>query len=81
LESDGQVKKGQGGLSFQGDIRCFFPILDGVDVGIKEGLTAIVNPGGSDRGFESIIACNEANPKVTMVLRITASKHKANNPL
>jgi len=37
-----------------------------VDVGIKEGVTAIVHPGGSDRDFESIQACNEARPKVTM---------------
>jgi phosphoribosylaminoimidazolecarboxamide formyltransferase/IMP cyclohydrolase len=31
-----------------------------VDVGIREGITAIVQPGGSDRDFESIEACNEA---------------------
>ncbi len=46
---------------------AFFPFRDGVDVGIKEGITAIVHPGGSERDFESIEACNEANPKVTMV--------------
>jgi phosphoribosylaminoimidazolecarboxamide formyltransferase/IMP cyclohydrolase len=46
---------------------AFFPFRDGVDVGIKEGVTAIVHPGGSDRDFESIQACNEANPQVTMV--------------
>jgi phosphoribosylaminoimidazolecarboxamide formyltransferase/IMP cyclohydrolase len=38
-----------------------------VDVGIKEGVTAIVQPGGSERDFESIEACNEAAPQVTMV--------------
>ena len=38
----------------------FFPFRDGVDVGIREGVTAIVQPGGSDRDFESIEACNEA---------------------
>lgn len=46
---------------------AFFPFRDGVDVGIREGVSAIVHPGGSDRDFESIIACNEARPQVTMM--------------
>jgi phosphoribosylaminoimidazolecarboxamide formyltransferase/IMP cyclohydrolase len=46
---------------------AFFPFRDGVDVGIEQGIRAIIQPGGSERDFESIIACNEANPKVTMV--------------
>nr|HID59070.1 IMP cyclohydrolase [Desulfobacterales bacterium] len=46
---------------------AFFPFRDGVDVAIKEGISAIVQPGGSLMDFESIEACNEANPKVTMV--------------
>jgi len=46
---------------------AFFPFRDGVDVGIREGVTAVVQPGGSDRDFESIAACNEADPQVTMV--------------
>ena len=46
---------------------AFFPFRDGVDVGIREGVSAIVQPGGSDRDYESITACNEADPKVTMV--------------
>ncbi|MBM3299776.1 MAG: IMP cyclohydrolase, partial [Deltaproteobacteria bacterium] len=46
---------------------AFFPFRDGVDVGIREGVSAIVHPGGSDRDFESIIACNEADPKVAMM--------------
>jgi phosphoribosylaminoimidazolecarboxamide formyltransferase/IMP cyclohydrolase len=40
---------------------AFFPFRDGVEVGIKEGVTAIVQPGGSLRDFESIEACNEAD--------------------
>jgi phosphoribosylaminoimidazolecarboxamide formyltransferase/IMP cyclohydrolase len=67
-EIDDQTKKDKGGLI--GSIMvsdAFFPFRDGVDVGIKEGISAIVQPGGSDRDFESIEACNEANPKVTMV--------------
>jgi phosphoribosylaminoimidazolecarboxamide formyltransferase/IMP cyclohydrolase len=46
---------------------AFFPFRDGVDVGIRQGVSAIVHPGGSDRDFESIEACNQANPKVTMM--------------
>jgi phosphoribosylaminoimidazolecarboxamide formyltransferase/IMP cyclohydrolase len=46
---------------------AFFPFRDGVDVGIREGVSAIVHPGGSDRDFESIVACNEAHPQVTMM--------------
>ncbi len=67
-EIDEQTKKEKGGLI--GSIMvsdAFFPFRDGVDVGIKEGISAIVQPGGSDRDFDAITACNEANPKVTMV--------------
>ena len=46
---------------------AFFPFRDGVDVGIREGIRAIVQPGGSLRDFEVIEACNEADPRVTMV--------------
>jgi len=67
-EIDEQTKKDKGGLIGSTMVSdAFFPFRDGVDVGIKEGISAIVQPGGSDRDFESIIACNEANPKVTMV--------------
>jgi phosphoribosylaminoimidazolecarboxamide formyltransferase/IMP cyclohydrolase len=67
-EIDQQVRKERGGI--KGSIMvsdAFFPFRDGVDVGIKEGVTGIVHPGGSDRDFESIEACNEADPPVTMV--------------
>ncbi len=40
---------------------AFFPFRDGVDIGIREGITAVIQPGGSARDFESIEACNEAN--------------------
>jgi phosphoribosylaminoimidazolecarboxamide formyltransferase / IMP cyclohydrolase len=46
---------------------AFFPFRDGVDVGIRAGVCAIVQPGGSDRDYESIQACNEASPQVTMM--------------
>ena len=46
---------------------AFFPFRDGVDVGLEQGIRAIVQPGGSMRDYEVIQACNEANPQVTMV--------------
>ncbi len=68
LEIDEQAKKDRGGLVGSVMVSdAFFPFRDGVDVGIKEGISAIVQPGGSDRDFESIEACNQADPKVTMV--------------
>ncbi len=39
---------------------AFFPFRDGVEVGIREGITAVIQPGGSERDFESIEACNAA---------------------
>ncbi|MBN2718302.1 MAG: IMP cyclohydrolase [Deltaproteobacteria bacterium] len=45
----------------------FFPFRDGVDVGIRQGITAVAQPGGSMRDKEVIEACNEADPKVAMV--------------
>ncbi len=67
-EIDEETKKDRGGLIGSTMVSdAFFPFRDGVDVGIKEGISAIVHPGGSDRDFESIEACNQADPKVTMV--------------
>jgi len=68
LEIDEETRKGKGGLIGSVMVSdAFFPFRDGVDVGIREGISAIVQPVGSERDFESIIACNEASPKVTMV--------------
>ncbi len=67
-EIDEQTRKDKGGLIGSTMVSdAFFPFRDGVDVGIKEGVIAVVQPGGSDRDFEVIEACNQANPKVTMV--------------
>jgi len=46
---------------------AFFPFRDAADIGIKEGITAILQAGGSIRDFESIQACNEAKPQVAMM--------------
>ena len=44
---------------------AFFPFRDGVDVGLREGITAVIQPGGSANDYQSIEACNEAG--ATMV--------------
>jgi len=67
-EIDQETKDARGGLIGAAMISdAFFPFRDGVDVAIRQGIRAIVQPGGSLRDFEVIEACNEANPKVTMV--------------
>jgi phosphoribosylaminoimidazolecarboxamide formyltransferase/IMP cyclohydrolase len=38
---------------------AFFPFRDGIEVGLREGVAVVVQPGGSLRDFESIEACNE----------------------
>jgi phosphoribosylaminoimidazolecarboxamide formyltransferase/IMP cyclohydrolase len=45
---------------------AFFPFRDGADVGIRQGVGAILQAGGSARDFETIVACNEAVPQVAM---------------
>ncbi|MFO7870972.1 MAG: IMP cyclohydrolase [Kiritimatiellia bacterium] len=61
-EIDEQVDEARGGLPGSCMISdAFFPFRDGVDVGIREGVSAVIQPGGSLRDFESIEACNEAN--------------------
>jgi phosphoribosylaminoimidazolecarboxamide formyltransferase/IMP cyclohydrolase len=67
-EIDDETQKNRGGLAGSTMVSdAFFPFRDGVDVGIKEGVVAVVQPGGSERDFEVIEACNQADPKVTMV--------------
>ncbi len=39
---------------------AFFPFRDGVDVGIREGISSVIQPGGSTNDWQSIEACNEA---------------------
>ena len=46
---------------------AFFPFRDAADVGISQGVSAILQAGGSIRDFESIPACNEARPQVAML--------------
>lgn len=65
-EIDKETRSARGGLTGATMVSdAFFPFRDGVDAGIKEGIRAVVQPGGSARDFEVINACNEAD--VTMV--------------
>jgi phosphoribosylaminoimidazolecarboxamide formyltransferase/IMP cyclohydrolase len=63
---DAKVAKEKGGLIGAAMVSdAFFPFRDGLDVGIKEGITSVIQPGGSGNDYQSIEACNEAG--VTMV--------------
>lgn len=65
-EIDGRVSREKGGLIGAAMVSdAFFPFRDGVDVGIREGISAVIQPGGSLNDYHSIEACNEAD--VTMV--------------
>jgi phosphoribosylaminoimidazolecarboxamide formyltransferase/IMP cyclohydrolase len=65
-EFDARVAREKGGLIGAAMVSdAFFPFRDGVDVGIREGITAVIQPGGSGNDYQSIEACNEAD--VTMV--------------
>jgi phosphoribosylaminoimidazolecarboxamide formyltransferase/IMP cyclohydrolase len=67
-EIDQETQESKGGLIGAAMVSdAFFPFRDGVDVAIREGIRAIVQPGGSMRDFEVIEACNDADPQVTMV--------------
>ncbi|MFO7783263.1 MAG: IMP cyclohydrolase [Thermodesulfobacteriota bacterium] len=67
-EIDEQTRNARGGLAGASMVSdAFFPFRDGVDVALKEGVRAIVQPGGSLRDWEVIQACNEADPPATMV--------------
>jgi len=39
---------------------AFFPFRDGAEVGIREGITSIVQPGGAIRDWDVIDCCNDA---------------------
>jgi phosphoribosylaminoimidazolecarboxamide formyltransferase / IMP cyclohydrolase len=61
-EIDARVAAEKGGLIGASMISdAFFPFRDGVDVGIREGITAVVQPGGSTNDYQSIEACNASD--------------------
>jgi phosphoribosylaminoimidazolecarboxamide formyltransferase / IMP cyclohydrolase len=59
-EIDAEVGRRRGGLLGAVMVSdAFFPFRDGVDVGLQEGVTAVIQPGGSLNDHEVIEACNE----------------------
>ncbi len=58
IESD--VAKEKGGLKGSTMVSdAFFPFRDGIDVGLKQGVKSVIQPGGSLNDYQSIEACNE----------------------
>jgi phosphoribosylaminoimidazolecarboxamide formyltransferase / IMP cyclohydrolase len=58
---DGDVAQQKGGLPGSCMVSdAFFPFRDGIEVGLREGVSAVIQPGGSMNDWQSIEACNEA---------------------
>jgi phosphoribosylaminoimidazolecarboxamide formyltransferase/IMP cyclohydrolase len=63
---DAQVAEQRGGLIGAVMVSdAFLPFRDGVDVGLREGISAVIQPGGSINDYQVIQACNQAG--ATMV--------------
>ncbi len=63
---EARVREEKGGLPGAAMVSdAFFPFRDGVEVGIREGIRAVVQPGGAMNDWNVIEACNAAD--VTMV--------------
>jgi phosphoribosylaminoimidazolecarboxamide formyltransferase/IMP cyclohydrolase len=61
-EIDARVAKEKGGLIGAAMVSdAFFPFRDGADVGIREGIRSVIQPGGSENDYQVIEACNEAD--------------------
>jgi len=50
---------------------AFFPFADSVEVAEKEGIKAVIQPGGSVRDKDSIDYCNKTN----MAMVFTGTRH------
>ncbi len=50
---------------------AFFPFPDCVEIAHQEGVTAVIQPGGSKRDQDSIDYCNEAG----MAMVFTGNRH------
>jgi phosphoribosylaminoimidazolecarboxamide formyltransferase/IMP cyclohydrolase len=58
---DNRVAREKGGLVGAAMVSdAFFPFRDGVDVGLNEGVSTVIQPGGSGNDYQSIEACNDA---------------------
>jgi phosphoribosylaminoimidazolecarboxamide formyltransferase/IMP cyclohydrolase len=60
-EIEDETKKAKAGLIGSTMVSdAFFPFRDGVEVGLAQGASLVVQPGGAIRDWEIIEACNEA---------------------
>jgi phosphoribosylaminoimidazolecarboxamide formyltransferase/IMP cyclohydrolase len=67
-------KAGEAGLSLKGSVAAsdaFFPFPDGVIVAAEAGATAVIQPGGSVRDAETVVAANDRN----MAMIFTGIRH------
>jgi phosphoribosylaminoimidazolecarboxamide formyltransferase/IMP cyclohydrolase len=61
-EADEYTASEKGGLKGAAMVSdAFFPFRDGAEVGIREGISSIVQPGGAIRDWDVIDCCNENN--------------------
>jgi phosphoribosylaminoimidazolecarboxamide formyltransferase / IMP cyclohydrolase len=70
----GAIKAEDAGLSVRGAVLAsdaFFPFRDGVDVAARQGVTAVIQPGGSKRDDEVIAAADEAG----LAMLFTGMRH------
>jgi phosphoribosylaminoimidazolecarboxamide formyltransferase/IMP cyclohydrolase len=59
-QAEQEAREQHGGLQGSTMVSdAFFPFRDGIDIGLSEGVSAVLQPGGSVRDWESIAACNE----------------------
>ncbi len=59
MEQTRAEKGGLPGCAMVSD--AFFPFRDGLEVGIREGITSVVQPGGAIRDWDVIDCANDAN--------------------
>jgi phosphoribosylaminoimidazolecarboxamide formyltransferase/IMP cyclohydrolase len=68
------IKAADAGLQVSGAVvasDAFFPFRDGIDVSASQGVTAVIQPGGSMRDDEVIAAANEHN----LAMLFTGMRH------
>jgi len=71
-------QKYKGEESLEGAVMAsdgFFPFRDAVDAATSEGISAIVQPGGSMNDYDAIVACNEAGAAMLFTLERCFSHH------
>jgi phosphoribosylaminoimidazolecarboxamide formyltransferase/IMP cyclohydrolase len=70
----GAIKAEDAGLSVRGAVMAsdaFFPFRDGVEVAARQGVTAVIQPGGSKRDDDVIAAADEAG----LAMLFTGMRH------